>query len=491
MFDMLERDDEASETHVGAGPTSAGPSAEEGPSTGRVTAAARLTEAEPERARRRGNAADAAAPHNALQLYLSWIREIPLLDREQVNALSAEMDECEQRFRDALASVPAASIGLIERWHARRSTGRSTAMLAHGYRADVKADWAQKIDLHVGRLARLVETLGGPRSLRDDPGPVFRARKADVDRMAGHFRDADVLLEELIVIHDELVAIVGVGPRTGRHASALGFGRAAVRASLARATRALADRSEARKRFTTHNLRLVVKSAKRFRGLGLSFLDLIQEGNRGLMRAVEKYDHERGFTFSTYAVWWIDQAIIRGIQNHSRTVRVPSHVHQEQRYVRDVEETLRNALQRDPTLAELARESGIDEDQLSCIQASRSPIQSLDEPLGENGRSSLGDTLAADCDTQPGDERDLRRIRSVLGRGLRSLDERERAILRWRFGLDEDAPRTLRAIGKRLGISRERVRQIETKALEKLRMRQDVDALGQHLDSHDERPAAA
>lgn len=486
MFDMFERDDEASETDADAGPINPAEA-----STGREPAVVRLAEAERTPAVRRRPTAEATAPRNALQLYLSWIREIPLLDREQVNALSAEIDESEKRFRDALARVPAASIGLIERWQDRKSTGRSTAMLAHGYRADVKADWAQKIDLHVGRLDRLVESLGGPRSLRDEPGPAFRVGKADVERMAGHFRDADVLLEELVLIHDELVVIVGDGPRPGRRASALGFGRAAVRASLALATRALADRSDARKRFATHNLRLVVKSAKRFRGLGLSFLDLIQEGNRGLMRAVEKYDHARGFTFSTYAVWWIDQAIIRGIQNHSRTVRVPSHVHQEQRRVREVEETLRRVLQRDPTLAELALEIGIDEEQLSCIVAAGRPIQSLDEPVGEKGRSSLGDTLADECETEPGEERDLRRIRSVLTRGLRSLDERERAILRWRFGLDEDAPRTLRAIGKRLGISRERVRQIEVKALEKLRMRDDVDALGQHLASHDERPEAA
>ncbi len=442
-------------------------------------------------ASRHRGAASTDEQRNTLQLYLAQIRAIPLLDREQANALSAEIDECEKRFREALAQVPATSVGVLESWHDRRATGRSTALLAHGYRGDVNQDWTGRIDEHVGQLDRLVAKLGGPRTLAGKIGPAFRVPQIDVRRMAEHLRSADILLEELIAIHDKLVAVVGDGARAGRHASVIGLGRADARASLERATQALADRSEARKRFATHNLRLVVKSAKRFRGLGLSFMDLIQEGNKGLMRAVEKYDHSKGFTFSTYAVWWIDQAIIRGIQNHSRTVRVPSHVHQEQRRVREVEERLRRALRREATLAELAAETGLDEEQLASIQAAGRPIQSLDDPIGDKGTSSVVDTLADETESQPGDEPDLRQIRSVLTRGLRSLEERERAILRWRFGLEEDAPRTLRAIGKRLGISRERVRQIEVKALEKLRSRKDVDALGLYLDPHDSRPAAA
>lgn len=487
MFDTEQATERAAEeSEFGSGPEAAALPARN-PRAGTARGAANR----PARSEWRTESKATAAPRNALQLYLSWIREIPLLDRDQVNALSAEIDACEQRFRDALTEVPATAIGVLERWRERRDAGRTTAMLAHGYRGDVSRDWASHIDEHLGRLDRLVTKLAGPRSLHEKPGRAFRVRRTDVEQLAGHLRDADILLEDLVEIHDEIVALVGDGSRRDRRASALGLGRAETRASLERATRALADRTEARKRFANHNLRLVVKSAKRFRGLGLSFLDLIQEGNKGLMRAVEKYDHEKGFTFSTYAVWWIDQAIIRGIQNHSRTVRVPSHVHQEQRRIREVEERLRRGLHRDPTPAELAAEMGLDEEQLTIVQATARPIQSLDEPVGDKGLRSVGDTLTDESDGLPGDEPDLQHIRSVLIRGLRSLDEREQSILRWRFGLDENGPQTLRGIGKRLGISRERVRQIEVKALEKLRQRDDVDALGAHVDAPEERPAAA
>lgn len=431
---------------------------------------------------RRETAAD--APRDTLQQYLAWIRDIPLLEREEVDALSEEMDACQERFREAMYAVPGTALCVVERWNDRKASGRTTAMLAHGYRGDVQHDWVGHIDRHVGALAKEVDRLRGP-AVEGRPARAFRVRAADLARMAEHLRDADILLEELIEIYGELSQVVSDLGHAGRrrHASSLGLGTARARAALERAGEALEERSAARARFATHNLRLVVNVAKRFRGLGLSYMDLIQEGNRGLMRAVEKYDHTKGFTFATYAVWWIDQAIIRGLQNHSRTVRVPSHIYQEQRRVRQAEDELRRTLRRDPTEQELAIETRLDPEELSRVLASGRPIQSLDEPVGEKGRNTVSDTLVAETEEEPGSEMDLQHIRAVLQQGLRTLEERERTILHWRFGLDGEAPLTLRAIGQRLGISRERVRQLEVKALECLRHHSNVDALAPHLDA--------
>lgn len=413
---------------------------------------------------------------DALQLYLSWIRDIPVLDQAEVDALSAEIDLCEARFREAVYRVPGTALSAAERWRDRKDAGRNTALLAHGYRGAVKGDWAKQIDRHMGALESEIRSIRSKRK-----GSAFRTTCAQERVLAGHLERAELLLEDLVESYREHLEILKTGKRG--QASAAGLTGARARAALDEAGSALADRQAACARFATHNLRLVVNVSKRFRNLGLSFMDLIQEGNKGLMRAVEKYDHERGFTFSTYAVWWIDQAIIRGIQNHSRTVRVPSHLHQEHRRIRQIEEELRMQLRRDPTSDELAEACSMDADEIERIRSSQHPIQSLDEPIGEKGKQTLADTFAAEREPDPFAARDQSRIRRVLLRGMRSLNERDRKILEWRYGLDGSGPQTLRTIGKRLGISRERVRQIEVKALESLRERGEVVALASHLDA--------
>ncbi len=414
---------------------------------------------------------DPGRERRPLESYFQEIGGTRTLRREEEVVLAKELEAATTALREALYSLPCSAYHVVDRWEALRALSHTGAKLSESMGEEDTGEIASRVEKAVKNLRKVLEERARLIKRRAAARNLERLEK----KMASELQRAQLSLALLAELREKALRLASAAQRARKRTQRLaeverraGLPKEQLLERANAVYRAHRRMTTVKNRFIEHNLKLVVAIAKDYRNLGLSFPDLIQEGNLGLIRAVEKFDHRRGFKFSTYAVWWIRQALVRAIQNHSRTIRLPSHVHDRLQRSQRVRAELTGKLGRDPSPAELAPELGTDVDSLEALDRLSREAISLESSVA--GTEKRLEEFVADLGaTTPDSGIDGDRMRSGVGSLIANLSDREQLILRLRYGLGGEEEHTLEQIGQSLGLSRERVRQLEARALKKLR----------------------
>jgi RNA polymerase primary sigma factor len=338
----------------------------------------------------------------------------------------------------------------------------------------------RRLEREIGRLQEAVRDRRRSTATRANYLKWVAASREAIQKIVADMPLKPALVDDLVARvrrHGEQIERLGDEARRSRSAAAAkearrlereaGLAARPFRGLLTEIARRDREVRQAKKELMEANLRLVVSVAKRYLGSDLSLLDLIQEGNIGLMKAVDRFQYRRGFKFSTYATWWIRQAITRAIADHSRTIRIPVHMVETLNRISRINRSMVNELGREPTPEELGQRTGVPAKKVRLIlESSRKPL-SLETPIGED--SELGDFLEDKSASSPNDSLLTQDLTTQVERALATLSPKEKEILRLRFGIGEEGEHTLEEVGRRFAVTRERIRQIEAKALRKLR----------------------
>ena len=406
-----------------------------------------------------------------LDNYLEEIRDTPVLSVGMQGDLCRAMTEAEQTLRDELVRVPETARQIVREWRDRRERGLVSGALSHFHRDASGTNWSRVIDEKLEIVQATLARFEKARKRRASREKLEEIRS----KLADQLGEAQIALPMLMSILESL-------PQTADPEEV--SGEAELTGIIARAQEALARLTDSKNRFISHNLRLVIRCAKNYRGQGVPFLDLIQEGNVGLIRAVEKFDYSRGYKFSTYAVWWIEQALVRAVTSDSRVIRVPSPVLDQQRKMKQIERQIRVARAAEPTEFMLAEAVAGSTEEIDDLRRSLTPEVSCEAPIGGAEALTVGETLSSPEPDDFAESFDRTALRRAFQSLLPVLPERERSVIEWRYGLRDGKPQTLAEIGKRIGVSRERVRQIEKQALGALRENADAREMAMEMGLH-------
>jgi RNA polymerase primary sigma factor len=453
-----------------------------------------LIDEEAEEQREPARGAELAGPakgEDPVRLYLKEIGKVSLLSADQEVEIGRRIELGQIALRRALAGIPMAVRALLDvgdRLRHGTISADDVMVLPEGGELEPKA--IRPVLAAFARIRRLQNAVTKLAEVESDRRRSAKSRQNATRAVAGNREAiqrtvADMPLKPALI--DDLVAqvrrhclrinrvaaearqgkVIGAARELRQLQRAAGLPRRDLYALLADIERHDQTVRQAKRELMEANLRLVVSVAKRYLGSDLSLLDLVQEGNIGLMKAVDRFQYRRGFKFSTYATWWIRQAITRAIADHSRTIRIPVHMVETLNRISRVNRNLINEMGREPTPEELAQRTGVPAKKVRLIlESSRKPL-SLETPIGED--SELGDFLEDKSTGSPNDSLLTQDLTTQVERALATLSPKEKEILRLRFGIGEEGEHTLEEVGRRFAVTRERIRQIEAKALRKLR----------------------